>query len=166
MQKFRPSQEIRTLALATAAALMLVAPAARAEQGSTAASTKSAAEASKHAKHQQDEMNEHVAKLTKELKLTPDQQVKVKDIVQTMWTQKQEFHAKYKDTPSTPEAKLEMEKAHQELHASIEASFAQVLTPEQMTEYKKMNAEHMKKKAAKVEKAEKEVKEAATKTDK
>lgn len=159
MSMSHPSQSLRLLALAAAAALVLGAPVmAQAEGTASGSATSSATTAmKKHAKggeDEQTEMNEHLQKMTKKLKLTDDQVPKVREILQSKMSEMSEMRAKYKDEPRTPENKAAMEKAHQELHADIEAKLASVLTPEQMTAYKKMSAEHMKKESAKEEKEE------------
>jgi len=99
-------------------------------------------------------MNEHLAKMTERLKLSDDQVAKVREIMQSKMGEMKALRAKYKGQPSTPENKAAMEKDHQALHASIEEKLATVLSAEQMTEYKKMSAEHMKKESPAEEKAE------------
>jgi Spy/CpxP family protein refolding chaperone len=106
------------------------------------------------AAEEQNEMSRHFQKMTQRLKLTDDQVAKVKPIMQAQWAESNELRAKYKGRPATPENKAALEKAREDLHASSEAKLAQVLSADQMTEFKKMRAEHMKKEGT--EKDEKE----------
>ena len=94
-------------------------------------------------------------KLTARLKLTDEQVPKVQAIMEAKRAEVAEFRAKYKGQPVTPESKAAMEKAQRDFHADTDAKLAQVLTPSQMTEYKKMRHEHMKKDWSKGEKEEK-----------
>jgi Spy/CpxP family protein refolding chaperone len=110
----------------------------------------------KDAADEQKEMNKHIQKLTKSLKLTDEQVEKVKPILEAHMAAANELHAKYEGQPSTPESKAEMKKAHEDLHADTDAKLAQVLTADQMVKYKKMMAKRMKKEEAKEEKEEKE----------
>src|SRR5260221_10316855 len=105
-------------------------------------------------KNEKNEKSEHLQKLSQRLKLTTDQTAKVKTIMDAQWAQSSELRAKYKGQPSTPENKAAMESARKDLHADTDAKLAQVLTADQMTEFKKMRAEHMKHKES--EKGEKD----------
>lgn len=151
MITFRPLHAVRMLALAS---LLVCAPAVVLAQASAPAAK--APVAKKHvnraAAAEQSEMNEHLAKMAEQLKLTDDQVAKVREIMQSKMTEMKTMKAKYKGMPATPENKAAMEKDRQAMHADIETKLATVLSPEQMTEYKKMSAEHMKKESA--EKAE------------
>jgi len=166
MLTFRPLHAIRTLVLGTAATLVLCVPAivlaqsaapapaaAKSTTAPTAAKSTTATKKHHSAAEEQTEMNEHLQKMKEHLKLTDDQVVKVREIMQSKMSEMSELSAKYKGQPSTPETKAAMEKAHKELHADFESKLAGVLSAEQMTEYKKMSAEH-KKESAKEEKAE------------
>jgi Spy/CpxP family protein refolding chaperone len=97
------------------------------------------------AAEEQKEQGKHLQKLTQRLKLTSDQAVKVKSIMEAQRAEWRELRAKYKSEPAAQENKSAMEKARADLHASTEAKLAQVLTADQMSEFKKMRAEHMKK---------------------
>ncbi len=114
----------------------------------TPAYAATAAETKKHARSEaaeaKNEKGEHLQKLSQRLKLTADQTAKVKSIMEAQWAQSRELRAKYKGQTSTPESKAALESARKDLHADTEAKLAQVLTADQMTEFKKMRAEHMK----------------------
>ena len=157
----RPLDAVRPLVLALAAALVLGVPVVAVAQPAAPATTKTKATSAVTKKRvkgdaaeDQNEMNRHLQEMTKRLKLTEDQAAKVKSIMVAHETQAGELRAKYKGQPVTAESKAEMKKAHEDLHADTEAKLAQVLTPEQMTAWKKMRAEHLKKEGAKEEKEE------------
>jgi hypothetical protein len=153
------------LAMVAVAACVLCVPVVAHAQGTAATPTAATPTATKsttknHAKaaatEERNELNEHVQMMTERLKLTDDQVAKVREILQSKSTQMSELRAKYKGQLATPENRASIAKAHEELHADIEAKLAQVLTTDQMTEYKKMAAEHMKKESEKDAKAENE----------
>ena len=157
----RPLKVVRPLVLVAGAAFILGLPivAMASASGPAAASTKSTSHVSKrHAKgsaaEEQNEMSRRLQKMTQRLKLTPDQVVRVKEIMQAHATEASELRAKFKSQPATAETKSAMEKAHKELHADTDARLAQVLTADQMSEYKLMRAEHMKREGMKEEKEE------------
>lgn len=143
---------VRPLVLAaTTAAFVLALSAVVVAQASAAASTTPKSTSTVTRKHarggaadEQNEMSEHLQKMTERLKLTDDQAAKVKAIMQAQWTASSELRAKYKGQPVTAENKAAMVKARKDLHADTEAKLAQVLTADQMAEYKKMRTEHMK----------------------
>ena len=156
----RPLKVVRPLVLVAGAAFILGLPVVAMASGyGSAASTKSTSHVSKrHAKgsaaDEQNEMNRRLQKMTQRLKLTPDQVVKVKDIMQAHATEASELRAKYKGQTATAENRAAMEKAHKDLHANLDAKLAQVLTADQMSEYKAMRAEHMKREGTKEEEKE------------
>jgi Spy/CpxP family protein refolding chaperone len=88
--------------------------------------------------------SEHLQKLSQRLKLTADQTASVKAIMDAQWAQSRELRDKYKGQAWTPENKAAMESARKDLRADTDTKLAQVLTADQMTEFKKMRAEHMK----------------------
>jgi len=148
----RPFDVARPLVLALTAALILgvtaVAfgqPAAPATSETKATATATKKHASREAAEDKNEMNKHLQQMTKRLKLTDDQAAKVKSIMEAQRAQASELRAKYKGQPVTTESKAEMKKAREDLRADTEAKLSQVLTPDQMTEWKKLRAEHMKK---------------------
>jgi Spy/CpxP family protein refolding chaperone len=150
MSSPRPFDVVRPLALALSAALILGVTAVA--FGQTAApdtkatkttSTVTKKHARKEAAEDRNEMSKHLQNMTKRLKLTDDQAAKVKSIMEAHEAQGSELRAKYKGQPVTAESKAEMKKEREALHADAEAQLGQVLTPEQMTEWKKMRAEHM-----------------------
>jgi Spy/CpxP family protein refolding chaperone len=149
------------LAAILAAALVISAPVVVFGQPATstpptvkASSTKAR---SKHVKAaRKDELQEHLALMTERLKLTDEQREKVRPILQAHMDQARELRAQYKGKTGTPEAKAALKKAHEDLHADMDAKLAQVLTPDQMAEFKKMQAEHMAKEGKEGAKEEKE----------
>ena len=167
MSASRPLSTARPLVLAAVAALVLGLPAVAGAQASSpaGAAPKPASTVSrKHAKggaaEEQNEKSERLQRMTQRLKLNDEQVAKVKSIFEAQIVQMTELRAKYKGQPTTPENRAAMEKARKDLHADTDAKLAQVLTADQMTEYTKMRAEHMKKEGAKEEKEE-EAKEGA-----
>ena len=103
-----------------------------------------------------EEQNERIQKMAKRLKLSDDQVAKVQSIMQAGWTEMSDLRAKYDSQPRTPENKAAMEQARKDLHEKTQASLAQVLTADQMTEFKKMRAEHKHGEWGKGEKGEKD----------
>ena len=158
MSASRSLSVVRPLVLVALAAFVLGVPVvARAQTSAPApAKTKSTSTvAMEHSKESAaEEQKERLQQMTQRLKLTEDQAAKVKSIFEAQKVQATELQAKYKGQPTTPENKAAMEKAHKDIHADTDAKLAQVLTADQMTEYKKMRAEHMKKEGAKEEKEE------------
>jgi len=138
---------VRSVVLAaTTAAFVLcmsvvVVARSSAHEATAAVTTK---QARSEAAEAQGERDEHFQKMSKRLKLTDDQAAKVKSIMEAQWAQSSELRAKYKGQPVTPENKAAMKNARKDLHASTDAKIAEVLTATQMTEFKKMRAEHMK----------------------
>ena len=142
----RSRSVVRPLVLAaTTAAFVLAMSVVVAQAPAHAATT---AVTKKHARNEaaetKNEKSEHLQKMTERLKLTADQTARVKSIMDAQWAQSRELRAKNKGQPSTPENKAAMENARKDLHADTDAKLAQVLTADQMTEYKKMHTEHMK----------------------
>ena len=159
MLAFPRQHVVRPVVLAALAAFVLGVPGTVAAQTSPPAKTKSTWTAGKkHARGgaggEQKELSEHLQMMTQRLKLTDDQVARVKVILQEQMTASNELRARYKGQPATPESRAAMEKAHKELHAGTDAKLAEVLTADQMTEYKKMWSEHMKKSGMKEEKEE------------
>ena len=146
MHASRSRSVVRPLVFAAATAAFVLSMSAVVVQ-SSAHEAKTAVTA-KHARGEaseaQGERDEHFQKMTKRLKLTDDQAARMKTIMQAQWTESSEMRARYKGQPATPENKATMEKARKNLHAETDAKMAQVLNADQMTEYKKMRAEHMK----------------------
>ncbi|HTM57515.1 MAG TPA: hypothetical protein VL123_03795 [Candidatus Udaeobacter sp.] len=89
-------------------------------------------------------MSERFDRMTKSLKLTDEQKEKVRPIMVEEMTRARAMREKFEGKPMTAETHAAMEKEHKELWAEEDAKLAQVLTPDQMTELKKMRAEHMK----------------------
>ncbi len=152
---------VRLLALTAAAALVIGMPAiAAAEAPASAASSAGSSSALKkrHARagaaEEQRQLNMHVQKLTEGLKLSDDQATKVRSILQGRATQAKELRAKFRGEAATPENRAALEKAYRELHADTDTKLAAVLTAEQLTEYRKISAEHMRTMGAKEEKEE------------
>ena len=157
-----PLNVVRTLVLAAAAAFVVSLAATVGAQSSPApvpaAKNSSWAATKSHARggaaEEQNEMSERLQQMTHRLKLTDDQVAKVKSIFAAKKVQASELRAKFKGQPATAESKVAMEKARKDLHADTDAKLAQVLTADQMTEYKTMRAEHKKNEGAKEEKEE------------
>ena len=136
---------VRMLVLAaTTAAFALCMSVVVVAQSSAHNATVSAKHARNEANEAQGERDERFQKMTKHLKLTDDQSTRMKAIMQEQWTESGELRAKYKGQSNTPENKAAMMNARKDLHASTDAKIAQVLTAPQMTEYRKMRADHMK----------------------
>ena len=162
MIKSRPLFVARMLVLGAAATFVMVnAPVARAEvpAPAPAAVTAQANKAEANAKGREAKgaksANERFARLTKQLKLTPDQQGKVKPIVIEEMAQWSALRDKYAAQPTTADSKVAMDKERDAMHAEFDGKLARVLTADQMAELKKMHAEHVKHASAKEEKEEK-----------
>src|SRR5258706_3350279 len=160
----RPRTLIRLLALSAAAAFVLGMPVMAATEAAvstavkapaitaattsapTTASVRSTSTLKKKRAHsgapeEQNELNVHVRKLTETLKLSDDQELKVKSIFQARMTQAAELRAKFRGEPATPENRAAFEKARSGLRAETDAKLAQVFTADQMTEYRKLMTE-------------------------
>src|SRR5882724_3380236 len=138
-----------TRAPATAAAKV---PATAKSSATTAASAQSTSALKKKRAHngaaaEQSELNAHVRKLTESLKLSDEQEVQVKSILQARMGRAAELRAKFKGEPATPENRAALEKARDGLRAETDAKLAQVLTIDQMVEYRKIMNEHAKEEA-------------------
>jgi hypothetical protein len=100
-------------------------------------------------------LDERMEHMTKRLKLTDEQKVKVKPILMDQMTKMHELRAKYE---GKPEGKAAMDKERKELWADADEKLALVLNADQVTELKKMRAEHMNHKKWSKEKEENEKK--------
>ena len=79
----------------------------------------------------------HVAKLKAELNLTDQQAEKVKVVFEDIHQRKMALKAQTTD-PKTPEAKDQMKKLMDEQDTRLK----EILTPEQLTKYQQLKAEH------------------------
>jgi len=133
-----------TAAFVLCMSLVVAQTSAAAPTATKSTSTVSRRHARGDAAEAQNRRSEHFQKLTQRLKLTDDQATRVKSIMDARWAQSSELRAKYQGQPATPESKAAMKQARKELHADTDAKLAQILTADQMTEFKMMRAEHMK----------------------
>lgn len=104
-------------------------------------------------------LDERMEHMTKRLKLTDDQKVKVKPILVDQMTKMHELRAKHEDKATSAESKAAFDKERQALWADADAKLAQVLNADQVAELKKMRAEHMNHKHESKEKEAAEKKE-------
>ena len=88
-------------------------------------------------------LNERMERMTKRLKLTDEQKVKVKPILMDQMAKMHELHAKYEDKSTSAESKAAFDKERKELWADADAKLVPVLNADQVAELKKMRAEHM-----------------------
>jgi hypothetical protein len=152
---------VRTLVLAAVSAIVVGIPAivgAQTPAPTPAVKQSSAAATRKQARStvgkEQSEQSERLQKMIQRLKLTDEQVAKVKSILADKQVQADQLRAKFKGQTATPESKAAMEKAHKDLRADTDAKLAQVLSADQMAEYKTIRGEHRKHEGAKEEKEE------------
>jgi len=127
---------------------LLAAPALVLAQGSepTTSKTSTATASTASTKHHQmsnEDFDEHVNKVADKLKLSDDQKEKFKTIMTGQRDKMKDLHAKYKGKTMTADEKAEMKKDMAALQADTDSQLSSVLTPDQMTEYKKMRSEKM-----------------------
>lgn len=140
-----PSRWVNLLVLGAFAGL-LTAPALVLAQGSepTTSSTTAPAKSAHHQMSAED-FDAHVDKMAEKLKLSDDQKAKFKDIMTAQRDKMKDMREKYagKGKTATAEEKAAMKKDMKDLQADTDSQLSSVLTPEQMTEYKKMRSEKM-----------------------
>ena len=124
---------------------LLAAPALVLAQGSETATSKTttATSTTKHHQMSSEDFDEHVNKVAEKLKLSDDQKDKFKTIMTAQRDKARDLHAKYKGKTMTADEKAEMKKDMEALQADTDSQLSSVLTPDQMTEYKKMRTEKM-----------------------
>jgi Spy/CpxP family protein refolding chaperone len=124
---------------------LLAAPALVLAQGSepTTSKTTTATSSTKHKTMSNEEFDEHVNKVAEKLKLSDDQKEKFKTIMSGQRDKMKDMRAKYKGKTMTADDKAEMKKDMEALQADTDSQLSTVLTPDQMTEYKKMRSEKM-----------------------
>jgi hypothetical protein len=134
-----PEKSAPAQATPTQAAPATAAQATPAKSAPTASTSKSGMSSSA----KKDEVQRQLKMMADQLKLTPDQRDKCKAILTDNAAQLKQIHAKYTGMEKNDANKAAMKKDMTDLRDASDAKMAEVLSADQMTQYKAMREAHM-----------------------
>ena len=124
-------------------ALVALPALSRAQGAGGAGSGGGATHGQRGASKQQQDFNRRLQQISDRLKLTEEQNPKVRSVYEAEALKAREIKTKFKGTPDTPENKAELKKELMALRTETNTQLLQILTPAQMAELKKMQDEQM-----------------------
>jgi Spy/CpxP family protein refolding chaperone len=134
-----------SVAWIAAAALVALPMVSRAQGAAGAGSGAGATHGQRGASKEQQDFNRRLQQISDRLKLTEEQNPKVRSVYEAEALKAREIKTKFKGTPDTPENKAELKKEMLTLRTETNTQLKEILTPAQMTELQKMQEEEIKK---------------------
>jgi Spy/CpxP family protein refolding chaperone len=134
------------VALLAAAALAVIPAAALAQGASGSGSGTGGTHGQRAAGKEQQDFNRKFQQLSDSLKLTEEQNPKMRSVMETEALKLRELKTKFKGTPDTPENRAELKKEVEDLRDQTHSQLVQILSPAQLAKMKKISDDAMRKK--------------------